>query len=240
MAKKKIKVDQKYFEWVHTQFFSPGDVTEIRVIGVSGKHPAWDGWARNIVNGFFDNAVDFGKTAQALSKAEFVGIYFTPNPVNPALLNRAVNRMKCGQKNLSTSDHDIQALRWLLIDLDAVRPAGISSTNAELAQAIKRRDEIFDYLSSTYDENKTTMIKARSGNGAHLMSKFDDLENTPENVLEIKLILEGLSAKFSDDQVHVDTSVFNPSRIWKLYGTMARKGDHTPDRPHRRSYIERQ
>jgi hypothetical protein len=27
--------------------------------------------------------------------------------------------------------------------------------------------------------------------------------------------------------------VFNPARIWKLYGTIARKGDSLPDRPHR-------
>ena len=28
-----------------------------------------------------------------------------------------------------------------------------------------------------------------------------------------------------------------PARITKLYGTMTRKGDHTPERPHRRSRI---
>jgi hypothetical protein len=37
--------------------------------------------------------------------------------------------------------------------------------------------------------------------------------------------------------VKVDQTVFNASRIVKLYGTVARKGDHTPDRPHRLSRI---
>jgi len=27
--------------------------------------------------------------------------------------------------------------------------------------------------------------------------------------------------------------VFNPARICKLYGTLSRKGDSTPERPHR-------
>ncbi len=33
----------------------------------------------------------------------------------------------------------------------------------------------------------------------------------------------------------VDAANYNAGRIWKLYGTMARKGDHTAERPHRRS-----
>lgn len=35
----------------------------------------------------------------------------------------------------------------------------------------------------------------------------------------------------------VDRSVFNPSRITKLYGTKACKGDNTPERPHRHTGI---
>lgn len=37
--------------------------------------------------------------------------------------------------------------------------------------------------------------------------------------------------------VNVDKGVFNAARIWKLYGTMACKGDHTDERPHRLSKI---
>jgi hypothetical protein len=33
--------------------------------------------------------------------------------------------------------------------------------------------------------------------------------------------------------LEIDEKVFNPSRISKVYGTLARKGDHTNDRPHR-------
>ena len=31
----------------------------------------------------------------------------------------------------------------------------------------------------------------------------------------------------------VNQMCFNAARIWKLYGTMAGKGDNTQDRPHR-------
>ena len=40
--------------------------------------------------------------------------------------------------------------------------------------------------------------------------------------------------------VSVDNTVSNMSRLWKLYGTMACKGDYTPERPYRRSYLEMQ
>ena len=42
---------------------------------------------------------------------------------------------------------------------------------------------------------------------------------------------------FSDDCVEIDTSVFNASRITKLYGTITRKGADTEERPHRQSRI---
>ena len=37
--------------------------------------------------------------------------------------------------------------------------------------------------------------------------------------------------------MNVDTANFNAARIWKLYGTVSRKGDNTPERPYRRSRI---
>ncbi len=40
--------------------------------------------------------------------------------------------------------------------------------------------------------------------------------------------LVGLSKEFNTDKVTIDTTVFNPARIWKLYGTTARKGDAVP------------
>ena len=49
--------------------------------------------------------------------------------------------------------------------------------------------------------------------------------------------MRALNDRFGYHDVGIDTSVHNPARIWKLYSTMARKGDHTNERPHRRSYL---
>jgi len=83
-----------------------------------------------------------------------------------------------------------------------------------------------------------------SGNGYHLLYQMPDIENNQRNVAFIKNVLETLDERFSTARVSIDTKVYNPARIWKLYGTTARKGDEIPAtggreaRPHRRSYIE--
>lgn len=233
------------FARVYEMFFKPGEVTEIRAYGLSRQNKAWEGWAggTGIVFGYFDNGKDFAKAAEALEKAKAHGIYYTLNPVLPDLLARASNRLKAADgKTPSTADKDILFIRWIPIDLDPIRPAGISSTNEELAEAIKLRDRLAKWLQAKGWKHP---IKAVSGNGAHLVYRLKDHEiqdrqNIAEDpvVIKIKMALHGIHKKASSTKVEIDTKVFNPSRIWKLYGTTARKGDSTATRPHRQSYIE--
>ena len=53
----------------------------------------------------------------------------------------------------------------------------------------------------------------------------------------IQKCLEAVAVWFTDDKVSVDLKNFNAARIWKLFGTLAAKGDNTKDRPHRPSKI---
>ena len=62
-----------------------------------------------------------------------------------------------------------------------------------------------------------------------------DSPTTDQDV--IKNILNALAQKFDDDAVGIDKTVFNASRIVKLYGTLACKGQNTLERPHRMSRI---
>jgi hypothetical protein len=136
----------------------------------------------------------------------------------------------------------VLAYRHLLIDADPVRPAGISSSDAELDAALKLRDEIASEIASDY--RLPEPIRAVSGNGGHLLYPLPDLPAGKYGPV-IKQMLKEISVKFSTDLVTIDTTVFNPSRIWKLYGTVARKGDevdagpHREARPYRLAYIDR-
>jgi hypothetical protein len=53
----------------------------------------------------------------------------------------------------------------------------------------------------------------------------------------LRQCLAALNEMFEDDHVKVDLATFNPSQIWKLYGTIARKGDNTQARPWRSSKL---
>src|SRR5260221_247346 len=72
-------------------------------------------------------------------------IYFIPNLLNPALLARAANRIRPVKDDPTTADHDILSRLYLLIDADAIRPSGISATDAEHEAAIAKAKEIRDW-----------------------------------------------------------------------------------------------
>ncbi len=217
-------------------FFRPGEATEVRAVGLSGKNPLWQGWTRDIVHGFFDDPDKFAAAVQrldGLKRAE--GIYFVMSPVAPSLLGRASNRLVAGKQGTGTSDADTLCHRWLLIDTDPNRPKGISATNEEAKSAIACRNKIRDYLG----KNEWPLpLMAFSANGGHLPYLLEDLPNTDEIKNLKSQALKSLNHMFGGNGVSVDETVFNASRVVKLYGTWGRKGDSTVDRPHRQSVLE--
>ncbi|MCM1991333.1 YfjI family protein [Oceanirhabdus seepicola] len=159
-------------------------------------------------------------------------IYITLNQVNPALLARAKNRIKAYSEK-TTGDKDICARKWILIDVDPVRPTGISATDAEKAEGEKVIRCVIKHLRQ--QEWPDPMV-FDSGNGYHALYPVDMPNNATSTEL-IKKILEGLSDKFNTPYASIDTCVYNAARISKLIGTVACKGDNTEDRPHRKSRI---
>lgn len=204
---------------------APGQVVEVRAITDDG-----------IASGYFDSVEDLSEKVGAADVLPSVqGIYITLNPVNPALLSRRANRikMRLGKKDATTSDADIVQRRWLPVDVDPVRPSGVSSTGKEHAAAIAKAERIAEYLTGM---GWPAPVLADSGNGAHLLYRID-LPNDDDSRDLVKRCLEVLASVFNDTAAQVDISNFNAARIWKLYGTMSRKGDSTADRPHRRASL---
>jgi AAA domain len=209
--------------------FEPGDVIEIRALNV-GRTPTFGGSTHS---GYFEfEAKDAIITALKELDGRAEGIYVVLNPLNRSLLARAKNRLQAKPKN-TTADADIIKWRWLYIDCDPVRPAGISSTDAEHDAALERAGQIRDFFAG---RGWPEPIYSDSGNGAHLLYRLPDLELDRAAVL-VKACLKALAQRFSDPAVQVDESTSNASRICKLYGTQTRKGDAIPDRPHRYSCI---
>lgn len=205
--------------------FAPGQVAELRALDAVTRE-----WRRlHTVSGYFN---DWDKLAAAAMSIQARGVYVTLNPVNPALLARALNRLRdINSGDPATGDGDIVARRWLPIDCDPVRPTGISATAAEHDLALARAREIRDYLGA---RGWPEPVLADSGNGGHLLYRVD-LPADDGGLIE--KALTALAFRFDDALVTVDQKNFNPARIWKLYGTVAAKGDHTPERPHRLSRL---
>ena len=223
------------FEKVFRAFFKTGEVTEIRGIGFRGKG-SW-GFAKGTVAGYFDNQEDFGKAAQELEQFESKddrNIYFMPNPCRLDLLGRAKNKLRVIQT--TTKDDEILCHRWFLIDCDPDRPPGVSSTNEELNLSIEKRNEAVQWLS---ENGWPKPIRGMSGNGSHASYRLEDLPVSPEITSLKQRALRALNHLFGKPGVTFDENVFNPARIFKLYGTTARKGDGTfSPRPNRQSYLE--
>jgi hypothetical protein len=182
------------------------------------------------VSGYFDNPDTLTDAAAGFNRR--YNIYITLNAVVPALLARSANRMTpfAGQ---TTTDDQIARRVWLPIDCDPQRPAGISSSTAEHDAAVQRACECRDYLMGR-GVPPNAIVLADSGNGGHLLVRVD-LPNTPDVARLAEGFLQALAFHFDDETVTIDTSVANAARIWKVYGTVARKGDDVPERPHRLS-----
>lgn len=206
--------------------YEQGQVVELRIPKVDNK--------KRTDSGYF---TDMGMLAAAAAKYDgrAAGVYITLNPVEPALLARAKNHIR-EWAELTTSDEYIAQRRWLPIDCDPKvngkkRPAGVSSTDAEHQAAIEKAQAIQDWLSAA---GWPDPIVADSGNGGALLYRVD-LPNDKESADLIAACLKALAARFDDQTADIDTAVFNAARIWKLYGTLAGKGDSTVERPHRRA-----
>lgn len=137
------------------------------------------------------------------------------------------------KENKALKDTDIDAYRFLLIDIDSNHPKSGSATDEELQEAKKVAESVMKYLS---DEGMTQPIFSCSGNGYHMLYP---IESTPTEKAAsvIKNVLNHLKEQFSNDFAGVDTVVSNPARIIKIPGTVSNKGESTVDRPHRVSRI---
>ena len=211
---------------IYKLLIAPDQLVELRALDVRrGGRPHTEA-------GFFDadHMLDMATTALQVSRVA-KGVYFTLNPLNPDLLARRSNKIGWAGEGELAKDKDVLARRWLLVDADPVRDPLISATDAEKAAALETIRAVQGLLRSRAWPEP---ILADSGNGYHLLYRVDLPADDGGMVARI---LNALADKFDNERVKIDRSVFNPGRICKLPGTWARKGDHTPTRPHRQAQI---
>jgi len=198
-----------------TALFPEGAVVELRI----PKAKAENGRNLGTISGYYDDHGELAKDIREVGQC-YTAVYYTLNPCEPSLISRSCNKSR-ENANETTQDSQILRRRWLLLDIDPQRAAGISSSDEEKALAKEKVSEIFKYLKA---EGWPRPLFGDSGNGYHLLYRVD-LDNTSDVTALLKAVLGALAAKFDTDKVKVDKSVFNAARIVKAYGSMARKGE---------------
>jgi hypothetical protein len=203
--------------------FEPDQVVEVRVPGKFGA-----------LSGYFADHEKLAKAIKRLSDESVqAGVYITLNPCHKGVLaRRAGNSLHTDVKE-TTSDADIIGRRWLLIDFDPTRPSGVSATTPEKRAAWETKLAVRTWL---HRQGWAQPVVADSGNGFHLLYRVSEPNDEVTKQL-FRKCLAVLSQRFSTPSVGIDTAVFNAARITKAYGSLAAKGENTPDRPHRYSKL---
>jgi hypothetical protein len=205
-------------------FHDLDDVVEIRVLLADGR----------VESGYFTVANE-PKLRTALRSISLAaeGVYFIPNRIDKRCLSRAKDRMVKRPKK-TTADADIVERRWLYIDVDFTRPSGTSTSDEEHEAALGRAVCVEEYLTNL---GFPKGLLCDSGNCAHLYYRLPTGLSMDEGDRLVKRCLEALAAKFNSGGIEIDIKTANRARITKLFGTVARKGDPTPERPHRLAVI---
>lgn len=200
--------------------YKPGFAVEMRVFGLRKG---------DIASGWYDDRDAFVRDVLEQDASGRDTCYATLNPAHPDLLARSYNTLNRGE---STADKNVERFKTLLVDFDPRRVADIPSTDAEKRAAYDKLREARTYLLSL---GFPEPVIADSANGYHLLFRTD---LPSDDVKLVRRFLEALNGRFGDAVVGIDTSVHNPSRITKVYGTTPRnKGTGTKDRPVRASRL---
>ena len=206
------------------RFVCPGQVVELRGLHLPKRKISSTFWRCP------EGLEKMARHALALEGLGAQGVYFTPNPL----------REDMGIATRSARDADVLERHWLLIDIDPVRfaPDGVllAGDAARVASTDEEREGAWQVACQVRGVLElagfSAPIVADSGNGWHLCYPVE-LPNDEQSKQSARTLLRGLHARCSNEQAKVDTSTFNAARIWKVPGTLARKGEHTQERPHR-------
>lgn len=204
-------------------FKDNNELVEIRILDPNTKKS---------YSGYF---TDIETLLKSIKPYEQCNIYFTLNVIDYACYSREQHDKISTRPKSTTSDNEIIARKWCLIDVDCEKPSDTNSTDEEKELAKQVVNNIYKFLR---DEGFEQPVVCDSANGFHLLYR-QAMISSPQNTETMKKFLQVLDMYFSTDKVKVDCSTFNPSRICKLYGVISRKGANTKERPQRESKILR-
>lgn len=189
--------------------FRPNNqLTEIRLISNDGK----------IASGYFTDPKTLIEAVKPFAKD--YSVYFTINKINPDCYGRPQKDKIVIRAKNTTTDSEIIARDYVLLDLDSKRATGVNATEEQLNLAKQKANVVYKFL---IDNGFYEPIVICSGSGVHIYIRCALLP-TEENNQIIKRFTQAMSMLFSDNNVDIDEKVFNLGRISRVCGYYNRKG----------------
>ena len=139
---------------------------------------------------------------------------------------------------INATKQDIQAVNFVVIDLDSVRADNKQPANQpELDATIQASQVIMDWFA---DHGFSSPVRAISGNGCHIWTRIPRLPLTglemttqwESRVKQFYLQIESVLPNDLQQKVKIDP-IQDVTRIIKLIGTTSVKSNPTEDRPNR-------
>jgi hypothetical protein len=179
--------------------------------------------------GYFDNEADAVYAVERLG--DYKAAWATLNPLCADALTKdtVINPTDLVRSFNTAADAHIGRREWLLLDFDPPRPTGTNSTDAEKAAALEQAEQCRDELTAM---GWPVPCVIDSGNGYHLRYHISLPNDSAAHEL-VRSVLHSLAARHA----MLDVTNHNAARVAKLPGTWARKGEDTPERPHRVSAL---
>lgn len=211
--------EQQIRQW--WQVFKDGSkLVEIRLLG------------SNTYSGYFKDVNTLISALRPMldhNNARYYGhlqAYFTLNDIDDDLYGREQHDKFVKKPKATTSDGNVIRRRFIMLDFDACRVAGVSANDQEFEKAHMKAVEVYRYLMG---QGFKEPIITTSGNGWHEYLTCD-MPNDDEHNELVKNFLKSLGNMFSDEHVEIDEKVYNPARVDKMIGSWAKKGCDTQDR----------
>ena len=106
--------DQKEISRSLQVLYQPGDTIELRCVG------------DRTINGYYRDPQKLAADAYQLNSQlrPQQNAYVCLNPVRPELYARRADQFGYARRGEGAQDQDVSCRRWLLVDCDAIRPAG--------------------------------------------------------------------------------------------------------------------
>ncbi len=185
--------------------------------------------------GLYDNPADLASNAASLP--EDTTLYYNAHIFSDEFKNSVPhNVFGTGKANGALKNVDVKQMQYIVVDIDVDADAKgsmdgnkVNVTTEENAKAVALAQRIVAHLGG---EGFTGCGINNSGNGAHVIIPFTPFE-VKDNINYVKQFVHLLKSQYDEDIYKVDTKVTNAGRIFKLPGTLSKKGIPTEDNPWR-------